>query len=106
MLYSQIIWALILGAAFFNEFPDGLALFGLAVIVIAGVAGVFADGTQELGLPHTVRVGGRFPGSARAAARRIDRAVVPGRVLPLGPRTGCWRHRQKPQRARTGRHSA
>ena len=46
MLYSQIIWALILGAAFFNEFPDGLALFGLAVIVIAGVAGVFADGTR------------------------------------------------------------
>src|SRR6185437_832638 len=34
MLYSQIIWALILGAAFFNEIPDGLALAGLVVIVV------------------------------------------------------------------------
>lgn len=46
MLYSQIIWALVLGAAFFNEIPDALALIGLAVIVIAGIGAVFSDGAR------------------------------------------------------------
>ena len=64
MLYSQIIWALILGAAFFNEIPDGLAFVGLAVIVVAGVGAVFADGARA-------RV------TAYSARRRGDLAEIP-----------------------------
>ena len=64
MLYSQIVWALILGAAFFHEIPDGLALAGLAVIVIAGIGAVFADGART----HL---------TASAARRRAELADLP-----------------------------
>lgn len=55
MLYSQIVWALILGATFFGEVPDQLALTGLAVIVIAGVGSVLADGTRSRLTSYTAR---------------------------------------------------
>ena len=55
MLYSQIVWALVLGAAFFNEIPDGLAFLGLAVIVVAGVGAVFADEARTRLAAHTAR---------------------------------------------------
>lgn len=35
--YSQIVWAVIFGAAFFNEIPDGLAFVGMALVVLSGV---------------------------------------------------------------------
>lgn len=35
--YSQIIWAVVIGAAFFNEYPDWIALIGLAVVVGSGL---------------------------------------------------------------------
>ncbi|CAN7162140.1 DMT family transporter [Mesorhizobium sp. LjRoot246] len=35
--YSQIVWAVILGALFFQEYPDGLSLIGLAVVGGAGL---------------------------------------------------------------------
>lgn len=35
--YSQIVWAVILGASFFHEYPDGLTLVGLAVVGGAGL---------------------------------------------------------------------
>jgi S-adenosylmethionine uptake transporter len=35
--YSQIIFAIIVGAAFFNEFPDGVAFAGMALVVCAGL---------------------------------------------------------------------
>lgn len=53
MQYSQIVWALILGALFFAEFPDGVALAGLGVVVVAGIATIFADGARA-------RIAGRW----------------------------------------------
>ncbi len=35
--YSQIIFAIIVGAVFFNEFPDGVAFAGMALVVCAGL---------------------------------------------------------------------
>jgi drug/metabolite transporter (DMT)-like permease len=35
--YSQILWALAIGALFFNEWPDTLALLGIFVVVAAGL---------------------------------------------------------------------
>ncbi len=37
MQYSQIVWAAILGALFFNEFPDRFTWIGAGIIVMAGV---------------------------------------------------------------------
>lgn len=41
--YSQIIWAVIFGAVFFNEFPDSFAFVGLAVVIAGGVLNVLSD---------------------------------------------------------------
>ncbi|MBB4041522.1 drug/metabolite transporter (DMT)-like permease [Microvirga flocculans] len=35
--YSQILWALAIGALFFDEWPDALALVGIAIVVAAGL---------------------------------------------------------------------
>ncbi|WP_414470868.1 DMT family transporter [Microvirga sp. M2] len=35
--YSQILWALLIGALFFDEWPDSLALVGIAIVVGAGL---------------------------------------------------------------------
>ncbi len=35
--YSQILWALAIGAFFFDEWPDALALVGIAIVVAAGL---------------------------------------------------------------------
>jgi drug/metabolite transporter (DMT)-like permease len=62
MQYSQIIWALLFGALFFSEVPDAVSLAGLGVVVAAGLANVFADGTRA-------RIAGRF---AEYRARRVN----------------------------------
>lgn len=41
--YSQIVWAITLGAVFYDEVPDGVALIGLAVVIVAGVLNVLSD---------------------------------------------------------------
>jgi drug/metabolite transporter (DMT)-like permease len=41
--YSQLIWAALIGAIFFREYPDGFALIGLAIIIAAGLATVGAS---------------------------------------------------------------
>ncbi|TGT17339.1 DMT family transporter, partial [Mesorhizobium sp. M3A.F.Ca.ET.174.01.1.1] len=35
--YSQIVWAVILGALFFQEYPDWLSLVGLAAVGASGL---------------------------------------------------------------------
>ncbi|MBB3019301.1 drug/metabolite transporter (DMT)-like permease [Microvirga lupini] len=35
--YSQILWALAIGALFFDEWPDALALLGIVIVVAAGL---------------------------------------------------------------------
>jgi drug/metabolite transporter (DMT)-like permease len=35
--YSQILWALAIGAIFFDEWPDALALVGIVIVVGAGL---------------------------------------------------------------------
>ena len=35
--YSQIIWAVVFGAAFFGELPDSIAFVGMALVVGSGL---------------------------------------------------------------------
>jgi len=44
--YSQIAWAVIFGALFFNEFPDTIAYCGLAVVALGGILNVMSDETR------------------------------------------------------------
>lgn len=41
--YSQLIWAIILGAAFYGEFPDWVAVTGMLIVLAAGLANVLTD---------------------------------------------------------------
>ncbi|KKB10521.1 membrane protein [Devosia geojensis] len=41
--YSQLIWAIIFGALFYSEFPDGLAIVGLLIVVGAGLLNVLVE---------------------------------------------------------------
>jgi S-adenosylmethionine uptake transporter len=49
--YSQIVWAILLGALFFGEFPDAIAMGGIALVTFAGLF-TFAREEQR---------GARFP---------------------------------------------
>ncbi len=51
--YVQIVWAVIFGAVFYHEFPDRIGVFGLVIVVIAGVMTIFADGARA-------RIAGRW----------------------------------------------
>lgn len=42
LVYTQLIWAVVLGALIFGELPDGLAILGLFVLLVSGLAGLLA----------------------------------------------------------------
>jgi len=41
--YSQLIWAIVFGAAFFGEYPDWVAIAGMLVVLAAGLANVLTE---------------------------------------------------------------
>ncbi|MEE1657680.1 DMT family transporter [Microvirga sp. CF3062] len=49
--YSQILWALVIGALFFDEWPDALALFGILIVVAAGLFIFAREQTLKRGRP-------------------------------------------------------
>ncbi|MEX3014143.1 DMT family transporter [Gymnodinialimonas hymeniacidonis] len=44
-VYTQLIWATVFGAFFFGDFPDSIALGGLAILLISGLAGLVGKRT-------------------------------------------------------------
>jgi len=50
--YSQILWALAIGALFFDEWPDALALLGIAIVVGAGLFIFAREQTLKRGKPE------------------------------------------------------
>jgi S-adenosylmethionine uptake transporter len=52
--YSQILWALAIGALFFDEWPDALALLGIAIVVAAGLFIFAREQTLKRGQPQDV----------------------------------------------------
>ena len=42
--YSQIIWAILVGAVFFGEYPDGIAFVGMVLVVCFGPVHLLARG--------------------------------------------------------------
>ena len=41
--YSQLIWAIVFGAAFFGEYPDYVAIIGLVIVLSSGLANVLTE---------------------------------------------------------------
>jgi S-adenosylmethionine uptake transporter len=50
--YSQILWALAIGALFFDEWPDAFALFGIVIVVAAGLFIFAREQTLKRGRPE------------------------------------------------------
>jgi drug/metabolite transporter (DMT)-like permease len=46
--YSQIAWGIVLGAAFFSEIPDWLAITGLVVVGASGLLTVFRERVRRV----------------------------------------------------------
>lgn len=46
--YSQIVWAAVLGALFFGEFPDPIAVGGMALVGFCGVMTLGGGGTRPV----------------------------------------------------------
>jgi drug/metabolite transporter (DMT)-like permease len=44
--YSQIAWAILFGAVFFNEYPDLMAYVGLIIVAAGGILNVISDETR------------------------------------------------------------
>lgn len=44
--YSQIIWAILLGAVFYHEYPDVIGFVGLAIVTFAGILNVLYGHTR------------------------------------------------------------
>jgi drug/metabolite transporter (DMT)-like permease len=82
--YSQIVWAMIFGAAFYSEFPDHVALVGLAVVVIAGVLNVVPDEARWRAIRRFAVLRGR-PASAAVAEAANDLEAVPPTAIPPIP---------------------
>lgn len=70
-LYVQIIWAVVLGALFYQESQDAVGFAGLAVLVLAGIATIFSDGAQA-------RISGRWTEfRARRGEPQVNRVEGP-----------------------------
>ncbi|MEL6583222.1 MAG: DMT family transporter [Pseudomonadota bacterium] len=90
MQYSQILWAVVLGAVFFGETVDAQMLMGAAVVVASGLYILMRESTAGVSLRRPIlrafhirpdtgqqpRIGLLVRGAGAAEAGR-DRAVVP-----------------------------
>ena len=50
--YSQLIWAIVFGAAFFGEYPDYVAVVGLVIVLAAGLANVMTEKVRIVWKPR------------------------------------------------------
>lgn len=59
--YSQIFWAILLGGFFYGEYPDTVAIIGLIVVVLAGIATPGVDAARAILGTRMARFGRRKP---------------------------------------------
>jgi hypothetical protein len=64
--YSQIFWAILFGAVFYQEFPVPIGYAGLAVIVVAGILNVLS-GDAKMGVFSRNAPAGAGPSTLREA---------------------------------------
>ncbi|MHA6732038.1 DMT family transporter [Devosia sp. A369] len=52
--YTQLVWAMLFGALLFGEYPDGVAIIGMMVVVTAGLFNVVTEKWQIRRRPRVV----------------------------------------------------
>ena len=69
--YSQILWALLFGAVFYQEFPVPIAYVGMAVVIVAGVLNVLR-GDAKLRIFSRNAPAGAGPSTLREVERASE----------------------------------
>lgn len=82
MQYSQILWAVLFGAIFFNETPERHTLIGAAVIILSGVYIVLRENRKNI--------------SENTPVLRTRSRVVAGTYFRIGPRIRAARKKKRP----------
>lgn len=77
MQYSQILWAAVFGALFFDEWPDGMTLLGAGIIIASGIYIVLREGQPEA--------------SSNTPVLRNRTRFETGTVPRIGPLLRRWR---------------
>jgi drug/metabolite transporter (DMT)-like permease len=76
--YSQIIWALVLGALFFRELPDATAFAGIALVTLAGLFTFVREEKRGVRGPAVwTMVWGRAPRNGDATDAQRDAGARP-----------------------------
>jgi drug/metabolite transporter (DMT)-like permease len=70
--YSQIFWAIVLGAIFYHEYPDAIAYVGLGVVVLFGILNVLSDETRIRIFSRLIQTGAGPATAASEVAPPID----------------------------------
>ena len=91
MQYSQILWAVLYGAAFFGETPDWGTALGAAIIILSGIYVVFREERGDVSASARCSRPGRAssPAPTRGSRSRAagcsagERAALPEHVTPL-----------------------
>lgn len=74
--YSQIFWAIVLGALFYDEYPDAMTVIGLVIVVVAGVATPGVEAARALLGVRLARFGRKRPDLDR------PQPIAPARSVP------------------------
>jgi drug/metabolite transporter (DMT)-like permease len=83
--YSQIFWAIVFGAVFFNEMPDAIGYVGLAIVVGAGILNVISAETRIRIFSRIAQPGaGPATVSAEVSPPLDGETPVPERDAPMG----------------------
>ena len=80
MQYSQILWVVVYGYAFFGETPDAATAAGAAIIILSGIYVVFREET-----PHVSRTRPVTHNQSRYVAGTYPRISSLRRLLRIGP---------------------
>ena len=74
--YTQIGWAVLFGVLFFKEFPNPVAIGGLAVVALAGVLNVFAGETRIFSRLSPSGAGPAFIKESQAADTPLEDPIA------------------------------
>lgn len=89
MQYSQILWAVVYGYAFFGEVPDGATALGAAIVILSGIYIVFREDKVDVSGRPVLRTKTRFASGAYPRVEALRRLLRRKPVSVPAPAEGA-----------------